>query len=60
MSIRIGDNNKIKKSSIIDKIEVAKEKQGKRIYETHPFLSGIFVTVIGGIIVGVVLMVIGG
>ena len=43
MKISIGDNNKIKNSSIGSKVEMEKRKK-------HPVLVGIVATVIAGII----------
>lgn len=56
-NIKIGDNNKIKNSNIVGgNIVEAKEKEKHRF--SKYFLVPLIVTVVGGIIVGIVLFLI--
>lgn len=48
MSIRIGNKNKFKKSTIGHQYNSSKEK--KKFHEKHPFLFGIFVSLFAGLI----------
>lgn len=51
MAIKIGDNNKIKKSTIIDNSNSKLEKTTKEIFANrHPILIGIIVSLISSII----------
>ncbi|EOT2917559.1 hypothetical protein [Clostridium perfringens] len=53
MSIKIGDNNKIKKSKIIDNSNSTKDNTSKESFANrHPILIGI----IGSIIASVIMM----
>lgn len=48
MSIRIGNNNKFKKSTVGHQYSSPKEK--KKFHEKHPFLFGVFVSLFAGLI----------
>ncbi|MGR5968767.1 hypothetical protein ACT7C1_13155 [Bacillus paranthracis] len=50
MSINIGDNNKIKNSSIGHQHNTPGGDANKKFYERHPWISGIIVSLIVGII----------
>lgn len=50
MSIKIGDGNKIKNSNIAEKIENVNPNENKRFYDKHPWISGILISSIAGII----------
>lgn len=50
MSINIGDNNKIKNSSIGHQHNTPGGDVNKKFYERHPWISGIIVSLIVGII----------
>ena len=50
MSIKIGDGNKINNSNIAEKIENINNDENKGFYEKHPWISGILISSIAGII----------
>lgn len=51
MSIKIGDNNKIKKTIILDKSELSiKEKSKNNFISKHPLLIGVIISVLAGLI----------
>lgn len=50
MGIRIGNGNKIKKTTIAEKIEVITPNKKERFYDKHPWISAILVALITGII----------
>lgn len=50
MGIQIGDRNKIKNSNIAEKIENVNSNEHKRFYDKHPWICGILVSIIAGII----------
>lgn len=51
MSIKIGNNNRIKKSVIAENSKVPEKKENKKWYEKHP----IFIAVVAAVIAGIVL-----
>ena len=51
VSIRIGNNNRIKKSVIAENSKVPEKKENKKWYEKHP----IFIAVVAAVIAGIVL-----
>jgi len=54
VSIRIGDNNKIKNSSIGHQLGSSGEKNGtnkkRKFHERHPALFSLFISIVAGII----------
>ncbi len=51
MSIHIGDNNRIHKSTIAEKININNEFMNDRtFYENHPVLCGLLISLIAGIV----------
>ncbi|MFJ8220561.1 hypothetical protein [Bacillus cereus] len=50
MSIKIGDNNKIKNSSIGHQHNTSGGDANKKFYERHSWISGMIVSLIVGII----------
>lgn len=51
MPINIGDNNKIKKSNIVEKLEVKEIPNVKEsFYKKHPVISSFLISLIAGII----------
>lgn len=50
MGINIGDGNKIKNSNIAERIENVDIEKNKRFYEKHPWVAGVLISVIAGII----------
>ena len=51
MSINIGNNNKIKNSNIIEKLEVKESPTIKKtFYEKHPVICGFLISLIAGIV----------
>lgn len=50
MSIRIGNNNKIKKSVIAENSKVSEKKENKKWYEKHPIFIAVAAAVIAGIV----------
>lgn len=55
MSIRIGDKNKIKNSSIghqnTSNVGDKELKEKKKFHEKHPFLFNLLISIVGGLIV---------
>lgn len=50
VGINIGDGNKIVNSNIAEKIENTNLKEKKRLYDNHPWICGILVSLFVGII----------
>lgn len=50
MSIRIGNNNKIKDSIIAENNSVARESSKQNFVQKHPIIIGIFIAVVAGFI----------
>ena len=50
MSIKIGNNNKIKNSIITEKTSVTGEGPNQNFTQKHPVIIGIFIAVIAGFI----------
>lgn len=59
MGIKIGNNNKISKSIIANTINQNTQqspKSSKGWYERHPIMGGVIVSVVAGVITGVILL----
>ena len=54
MAIHIGNNNTIKNSVIADKSQINQEK--KTWTQRHPIIAGIIISVMAGVLVGVILL----
>lgn len=50
MGIKIGNKNKISKSTIANTVNVNTEPPKKNWYEKHPIIGGIIIAVVAGII----------
>lgn len=48
MGIQIGNGNKIKNSTIVEKIEGSSSFEKKRFYDKHPWISGLTISFIIG------------
>lgn len=48
MGIQIGNGNKIKNSTIAEKIERNSSSEKKRFYDKHPWISGLTISFIIG------------
>ena len=50
MSINIGNNNKIKNSTIAEKINSNEKHEKKSFYDKHPVICGFLISLIAGIV----------
>lgn len=50
MGIHIGNNNKIKSSTIGNKVNIKNPEKNKTFSENHPYLTGIVISLIAGFI----------
>ncbi len=48
MGVQIGNRNKIKNSTIAEKIEGNSSSEKKRFYDKHPWISGLIISFIIG------------
>lgn len=51
MGIHIGNDNKITNSNIAENMKISDSKHKKSFYNKHPWVCGIIVSVIAGLIV---------
>ena len=50
MGIKIGDNNKIKNTTIVDKMSIKGSSHSKKLNEKHPVITALLISVFAGVI----------
>lgn len=50
MSVSIGDNNKIKNTTIGENVTINNPQKKERFNEKHPYITGIVISMIAGIV----------
>jgi hypothetical protein len=50
MSINIGNNNKIKNSTIAEHISTSSVPENKKFYDKHPVISGFLISFVAGLL----------
>lgn len=51
MSIKIGDNNKLRNCNIIDNTTITKSKSPDKFNEKHPIITALLISILAGVIV---------